>query len=146
MRCSNSASGRGYYSPSPGRFFDEWNGRLNNIFNSKGFIMTTKAPNSLMKKPVTDWVPYTPTFSAGLGTCTNINMRSRRVGSNLEIEGYFNTGTVAASEAQMSMGFNGVSGNVTSSSSIPSGTNCAGFRLSGAAHAYQVYTLIRTLS
>lgn len=63
--------------------------------------------------PVTDWVAYTPTTVQGFGTATTFTVQSRRVGDSLEIQGRFNAGTVAASEARISLGYNGVSSNVT---------------------------------
>lgn len=42
--------------------------------------------------PITDWQQYTPAF-VGLGTVTSIDMRWRRVGQNVEIEGRFTNGT-----------------------------------------------------
>lgn len=84
--------------------------------------MATRAPNSLMKKPVTDWVSYTPGTLQGFGTCTNIEVKSRRVGDSLEIQGRFVDGTPTASEARMSIGYNGVDANVTTAnnSKLPS--------------------------
>ena len=43
------------------------------------------------------WEAFTPTFSAPLGTVTEIAMWKRRVGSNLEIKGRFKVGTVTGS-------------------------------------------------
>jgi|11BtaG_2_1085332.scaffolds.fasta_scaffold02446_4 hypothetical protein len=51
---------------------------------------------------VTDWVSYTPTFT-GLGTVTNIDIKYRRVGQNLEILGDFTTGTTSATETEMTL-------------------------------------------
>ncbi|MGV8830355.1 MAG: hypothetical protein ACOH2N_00125 [Devosia sp.] len=72
----------------------------------------------------TPWVAYTPTFT-GFGTVTSISMFSRRNGPNLEVMGKFTTGTVTATEARMSLGFNGTDGNVTSNSTqVPSIRPC----------------------
>jgi hypothetical protein len=60
---------------------------------------------------VTDWVSYTPTFT-GFGTATSVAFQSRRYGDSLEINGYFVTGTVTATQAQITMGYNGSNGNV----------------------------------
>lgn len=73
----------------------------------------------------TDWVPYTPTF-ANLGSVTAINVRSRRVGDSLEVQGNFTTGTVGAGTASMTLGYNGVSGNVTASSVFPAAGTVVG--------------------
>jgi len=51
---------------------------------------------------VTDWQPYTPTFTA-LGTVTNIDFQWRRVGSDIEIRGKATAGTSTASEARISL-------------------------------------------
>ena len=45
---------------------------------------------------ITPWQPYTPTFT-GFGTVTNIDMDWRQVGSNIEIRGSFQAGTISAS-------------------------------------------------
>jgi len=59
----------------------------------------------------TDWVSYTPTIT-GFGTVSGVNVFSRRVGSNLEVQGYFTSGTPTATTAQMTLGFGGANGNV----------------------------------
>jgi hypothetical protein len=58
-----------------------------------------------------DFVSYTPTFT-GFGTVTNINIQSRRVGDSLEVCGYFQCGTNTATEARMTLGWNGINANV----------------------------------
>lgn len=50
-----------------------------------------------------DWKSYTPTFSAGFGTVTNIAMWWRREGDTMKIRGSFKAGTAAASNATMSL-------------------------------------------
>ena len=60
---------------------------------------------------VTEWVPYTPTFT-GFGTVSSVNLFSRRNGSSLEVQGYFTSGTPTAVTAQMTLGFNGANSNV----------------------------------
>lgn len=60
---------------------------------------------------VTPWVAYTPTFT-GIGTPSVAKVRSRRVGSNLEVEAIWINGTVSATEFSMTMGFNGINGGV----------------------------------
>lgn len=45
----------------------------------------------------TDWTSYTPTFSAGWGTPTNVSMWWKRDGDSMRIKGSFNVGTAAAS-------------------------------------------------
>lgn len=74
----------------------------------------------------TDWVPYTPTFT-GFGTVTSIEFYSRRVGDSLQISGKFIAGTPTATEARISLGFNGGNSNVTvDSSKLPSGNQIVG--------------------
>lgn len=62
--------------------------------------------------PITDWVSYTPTFT-GFGTPTSVNFHSRRVGDSLQVTGSFTSGTSTATANQITIGFAGVSGNVT---------------------------------
>jgi hypothetical protein len=80
---------------------------------------TTKA---LLGAPISDWVPYTPTFD-GFGTVTGISFFSRRVGDSLQIQGYAVAGTVTASGATVTLGYNGVDGNVViDSARLPTAT------------------------
>lgn len=72
---------------------------------------------------ITDPVSVTPTFT-GLGTVTSINIRSWREGAYLNMEGNFTSGTTTATEARISLAFNG--GTVTSSSILPTGTSIIG--------------------
>ena len=74
--------------------------------------------------PETDWVPYTPTIT-GFGTATNINFASRRVGDTLHVRGFFTAGTPTATEAQVTIGFNGANINVSTPSGLPT-TSVAG--------------------
>lgn len=91
---------------------------------------------------ITPWVQYTPTFS-GFGTPTGVEIFSRRVGDSLEIKGKFTSGTATGSEAQMTLGYNGVDSNVTSSDTtkIPSIT-MSGIAGYGVATPAIPYTLI----
>lgn len=61
---------------------------------------------------ITDWVSYTPTF-VGLGTVSSVNFRSRRNGDSLQVQGLVTVGTPTSVTASMTLGYNGVSGNVT---------------------------------
>ena len=70
---------------------------------------------------MTDWVPYTPTIT-GFGTPTAVTFFSRRVGSNLEVSGYFTSGTSTAVQAQVTLGYNGGNANVTASGSTAIGS------------------------
>lgn len=53
--------------------------------------------------PTTDWIAYTPTFSAGLGTVTSVSAWYRRVGDSIQIMANWSNGTVAASLASMTL-------------------------------------------
>lgn len=64
---------------------------------------------------MTDWVAYTPTI-VGFGTPTNVSFFSRRDGGDLLVQGGFSSGTSTATTAQIGLGFNGASGNVTADS------------------------------
>lgn len=72
-----------------------------------------------LRQYVSPWVAYTPVFT-GMGTPTSVSFMSRRVGDSLEVSGNFITGTPTNVEARVSIGYNGVSGNVTSRSGLPS--------------------------
>lgn len=68
--------------------------------------------------PVTSPVAWTPTFT-GFGTVSGVTAYSWRNGSELFFEIYFTSGTPTATEARISLGFNGTDGNVTSASTYP---------------------------
>lgn len=51
----------------------------------------------------TDWIAYTPTFSAGLGTVTSVSAWYRRVGDSIQVMANWSNGTVAASLASMTL-------------------------------------------
>lgn len=74
---------------------------------------------------VTTFVPYTPTFT-GFGTATNISFFSRRNKDMLEIRGKWTAGTVTATEARITMGFNGTNANVTSDATKVTSIQLAG--------------------
>lgn len=57
-------------------------------------------------------VSYTPTF-AGVGTPTTVAIYSKRAADHLELYGSFSTGTVSATTATITVGFNGTNSNVT---------------------------------
>lgn len=67
---------------------------------------------------ITEPVAYTPVYT-GFGTVTNSTARSWRVGSYLFVESFFTIGTATGVEAQMTLGFSGTSGNVTTASNLP---------------------------
>jgi hypothetical protein len=60
-----------------------------------------------------DWITYTPTFT-GFGTAASVDVRYRKDGPDLVIEGTFTTGTVTATEARISL-----PAGLTASSSLP---------------------------
>lgn len=95
------------------------------------------------KLAYTPWVAYTPTFT-GFGTATAINMESRRQGDTLQVRGKFTAGTVTAVEAQMTFGFNGVSGNVTSDSTKVSSIQVAGSVVRTTVGNIALYTLVES--
>jgi hypothetical protein len=51
---------------------------------------------------ITNWESYVPTIQGG-GTLSGVNVKHRRVGSNLEIQGSLNLGTTSNSEFRMSL-------------------------------------------
>ena len=51
---------------------------------------------------ITNWESYVPTIQGG-GTLSGVNVKYRRVGSNLEIQGTLNLGTTSNSEFRMSL-------------------------------------------
>lgn len=68
--------------------------------------------------PYSDPQLYTPTFT-GFGTVGSSNIQSWRVGKYLFIEGAFTSDTPTATEARVSLGYNGEDGGVTSASTLP---------------------------
>lgn len=70
-----------------------------------------QASRSYSQKEPTAWVSYTPTLT-GVGTATGVVCRSRRVGSNLEVEATWTNGTTTAVDFAMSMGAYGTDANV----------------------------------
>jgi hypothetical protein len=58
-----------------------------------------------------DWVSYTPTIT-GFGTPANVFFYSRRDGPDLLITGTFQSGTSTATQAAITLGYNGANGNV----------------------------------
>lgn len=99
------------------------------------WVLTTKGAgqNPVWQAPasadITSWAAYTPSSTQGFGTVSSASFNSRRVGSNLEVIAKFTAGTVSGSEARISIGYNGTSGNVTTNNSgvLPSGVSCLGY-------------------
>lgn len=73
---------------------------------------STVTINPLIVPTITSLVAYTPVFT-GLGTVAASSFYSCRIGSNLRVIGSYTTGTPTAVIAQIALGFNGTSGNVT---------------------------------
>jgi hypothetical protein len=80
-----------------------------------GVIADSSSTGSAIKgiygAAMSDFVSYTPAFT-GFGTVAAINFKSRRAGDSLEVVGQFQAGTTTATQAQIQIGYNGVSGNV----------------------------------
>lgn len=75
---------------------------------------------------VTPWVAYTPTFT-GFGTASSVAFFSRRIGDSLQVRGQFTVGTPTPTEARITLGYDGVDGGVTTSSTkLASGVNLVG--------------------
>jgi hypothetical protein len=97
-------------------------------YTTKNYVDTeiTDVENYINEHIVTPWVAYTPTF-VGLGTVSGVSMFSRRVGDSLQIRGFLTTGTVTASQATMTIGYNGTNSNVTlNTSKLGTGENVVG--------------------
>lgn len=62
---------------------------------------------------VSAWVTYTPIYT-GFGTPSNSSIQSKRVGDSLLLKGRFTAGTTTATEARLSLGYNGTDGGLTS--------------------------------
>lgn len=87
--------------------------------------LVSSVPQSA-QSTLTPWVEYTPVFT-GYGTPTNVEFYSRRVGDTLEVKGKFTAGTTTATEARISLGFDGTEGGVSvDEDKLPSGTNLVG--------------------
>lgn len=65
------------------------------------------------------FVPYTPTFT-GFGTVSSVQVYSRREGDSLRIVGSFTSGTSTATQARITLGYNGANANVSTASTIAS--------------------------
>lgn len=106
-------------------------------FTWTGWVFFTNTSNQVVitaDAPFWDWVPFTSTLSASFGTTTNAFFVYRRVADNLEVRGYFTSGTVTAAQATASIGglttdssgkLNGSTGTVVGkfSTSSTSGTS-----------------------
>lgn len=112
---------------------------------TSGQVLTSNGAGSLptFQSIITDWVAYTPTFT-GLGTVSNVQIWSRRVGDTLHIRGRFQAGTVTATEAQMTLGYAGSNSNVTSSSTKITDIQLSGGIVFGGTGATFANTLIES--
>ncbi|MBY2932517.1 hypothetical protein [Rhizobium leguminosarum] len=97
-------------------------------------------PRSYSQVGATPWVAYTPTFN-GVGTVTGLVCRSRRVGSNLEVEVTFTTGVATATIFDMTLGFNGVSGGIVCDTFWNSNRPLVGVGVLNVAGATSLYVL-----
>lgn len=95
---------------------------------------------------ITDWVSYTPGTTQGFGSVSSVNLQSRRVGDTLQVRGRWTNGTVNTSEARLSLGYSGVSGNVTIDASKITSTQPVGSYLRNLADTSVVtyYVLAQT--
>lgn len=98
---------------------------------------------------ITDWVAYTPTFNNLTVNPGATFVFSRRVGDSLEVQGTFTPTSSSPAVAEMSLGFNGVSGNVfTNPSKISDATVIGdlgrGDGTSSATGPYSMYVLSST--
>lgn len=92
---------------------------------------------------VTDWIAYTPTFT-GFGTVTAASVWSRRVGDTLHLRGKFTAGTPTATEARMTLGYNGTNANVSSHATKITSLQYAGKMAGDAAGAVEYFMLIES--
>lgn len=83
----------------------------------------------------TPFVAYTPTFT-GFGTVSSVSVFSRRVGDTLEVYGKFTAGTATATEARITLGFNGTNANVTSDATKNASVRLCGTWISSVSGAY----------
>lgn len=92
---------------------------------------------------VTPWVAYTPTFT-GFGTPTGAAFFSRRLGDTLHVRGKFTSGTSTATEARITLGFNGINANVTSDAAKVPSIQLAGYWAVNAVGPFSSTTLIES--
>lgn len=84
------------------------------------FTNANDSANTATLDGYTDWIAYTPTFT-GFGTVASVSFWSKRTGDTLYIRGKFTVGTPTATEARITLGFNGTNANVNSDATkVPS--------------------------
>jgi hypothetical protein len=112
---------------------------------TSGQVLTSNGAGALptFQSIITDWVAYTPTFT-GFGTVSNVEVWSRRIGDTLYIRGVVTSGTPTATEARMTLGYNGTNSNVTSSSTKITSIQFAGCFIYTSAGAAMTNTLIES--
>ena len=107
--------------------------------NGAGALPTFQTSSTV----ITDWVAYTPTFT-GFGTVSGVEVWSRRVGDTLQIRAVVTSGTPTATEARMTLGYNGTNSNVTSSSTKITSIQFAGCFIYTSSGASMTNTLIES--
>lgn len=87
-----------------------------------------------------DWIAYTPSTVQGFGTTSSGEYYWRRVGMEMQVRGRFTAGTVAASEARISLptGYTSASAG----NGIDTTNNAVGFMTTSGGLAYTINTLI----
>lgn len=81
-------------------------GRLKSNQTAAGTWATAISEITVDSKPVfnaSDWTTYTPSSTQGFGTVSASEFQWRRVGDSIELQAKFTAGTVAASEARISL-------------------------------------------
>lgn len=106
-------------------------------------ILQSDGTDPVWATVITDWVAYTPTFT-GFGTVSGVSIWSRRVGDTLHIRGKFTSGTSTATEARMTLGYNGTNSNVTSDATKVPSIQMAGAMAQAAAGANTTFVLIES--
>jgi hypothetical protein len=88
---------------------------------------------------VSDWTSYTPSFT-GFGSPTSVNVRWRRVGGNIQVQGSLTTGTTTATP-----GLIGLPAGLSIDSSMSGGYQAGGYLYQGSVGT-QVQSIIATAS
>lgn len=137
--CHASGSKYNYDDPKLNDELTNVYNSIDNVFKNKVYkstiTLTSLSVSSItvthIYGPFSNWVSYTPTFSAGWGTVPSQTTRWRRVGDTLEVHGVFQLGTVAGSIGTITLP-SGLS--IDTTAIAQGGRGFAGliFRLSGA--------------
>ncbi|MFV1292818.1 hypothetical protein QMK83_30070, partial [Klebsiella pneumoniae] len=59
--------------------------------------------NYVYGTPITDWAVYTNPTTQGLGTIASTNLRWRRIGDSMQLQGGFTTGNVTGDVARLGL-------------------------------------------